>query len=82
MNIVEVHGHEVLRLLLEAAPPLSREALEAESLRIWGPDAVFYTCSGSGMSLPELVEMLLRKGKIMETASGLEVDLGRVCSAF
>lgn len=74
-----IHGHEVMRLIHEAKPPLSRFALKAAVERRFGREASFHVCEGGGMTLDELLVFLKQRGKIIEAAGVLKVDMGQVC---
>lgn len=77
--ITEIHGHEVLHLLDAAEPRLTRATLAREASRLWGAEARFHTCSSAAMSLDELIDMLVRKGKVVDEAGVLSVNFARVC---
>jgi probable metal-binding protein len=74
-----IHGHEVMRLIHEAKPALSRFALKAAVERRFGRDATFHVCEGGGMTLDELLLLLKQRGKIVEAAGVLRVDMSQVC---
>jgi probable metal-binding protein len=74
-----IHGHEVLRLLHEANPPLSRVELAVLADRHWGAEARFCTCSAFNMTLAELVGFLMSRGKVVEKNGKLCVDMSQVC---
>ncbi len=76
----EVHGHEVIAMILASRQPYSRESLTAAILARFGPAARFYTCSASGMSAAGLVAFLEEHGKFMPYEDGFTVDPARVCS--
>lgn len=75
----DIHGHEVLRLVHHASPPLTRAALQAEVTRLWGTGVRFHTCSSDGMSLGELLDFLMARGKIVDRDGALAVEMGEVC---
>ena len=74
-----IHGHDVLHLVHESAPALTRQELLAEAARRWGADARFCTCSAEGMTLPELLAFLMARGKIVEHDGKLVTDISKVC---
>jgi probable metal-binding protein len=80
MNTVEnVHGHEVLRLVSEAAVPPTRGELEAEIGRRFGAEARFCTCATADMTCGELLGFLLARGKLVEHEGRLATDRARIC---
>jgi len=74
-----IHGHEVLDLVLSAREPLTLQALEAQVNARFGPDARFHTCSASGLTCPELLELLGLKGKLVATERGIQADRSQIC---
>jgi len=76
----EVHGHEVIAMILGSKKPYSRESLTAAIISRFGPDVRFYTCSAAGMDAAGLVAFLEEKGKFMPFEGGFTVDPERVCS--
>lgn len=75
----EVHGHAVLEMMLEADAPFSRAALIERVYQEFGPDARFGTCSGSGMTIDELLEFLAERGKISESQGAIVVHGEEIC---
>lgn len=78
-TIPQIHGHDVLHLLLEANPPLTRPQLAEEATRLWGPDARFHTCSAFDMTLNELLAFLVARGKIADVRGTLVADITKIC---
>lgn len=74
-----VHGHDVLHLVQEASPALTRGELLVEATGRWGADARFCTCSIEGMTLEELLTFLMSRGKIVEVAGKLTTDISKIC---
>lgn len=74
-----IHGHEVMRLIHEAKPALSRFALKAVVEKRFGRGATFHVCEGGGMTLDELLLFLKQRGKVLEVNGVLRVDIGQVC---
>jgi len=72
-----LHGHEVIKFIKEANPPIRRDVLIA-SIEEKFKDTHFYTCSDKDMSAEDLV-------KFFEDAGKLTVEDGRsvfgVCSS-
>ena len=79
-TLQNIHGHEVLRLVHEAAIPPTRGELESQLDLRFGPDARFYTCSTAGMTRDQLLEFLLSHGKIIEHNGRLATDPSRICN--
>lgn len=79
-TIENVHGHEVLRLVHEAATPPTRAELATELTRRYGPEARFRTCSAADMTSEEILSFLLTRGKLVEHQGRLATDPARICN--
>ncbi len=75
----EVHGHEVIAMMMEATEPFTRESLTNAILDRFGPDTRFHTCSAAGMSAAEMVTFLEARGKFLPAAAGFRINPQRVC---
>lgn len=75
----QVHGHEVMKMIHQAAPPLTRDGLR-EAIRDRYGDAVeFHACVAEGMSLDQLLSFLASRGKVIEVDHALRTDIGLMC---
>ena len=59
----QIHGNEVMKMMLELDKALSRDELEHQIGVTFGKEARFYTCSAEGMTASELIDFLEAKGK-------------------
>lgn len=76
-----VHGHEIMRLIASAeGTGYPVEQLESDIAARFGPNPMFHACAGDNMTLGELLEFLKARGKVVETPSGLQTDLGEMCA--
>jgi probable metal-binding protein len=75
----EVHGHEVIAMILESQQAYTRESLARGIVDRFGAETRFFTCSAAGMTAPELVQFLESRGKFMPLADGFTIDPDRVC---
>jgi probable metal-binding protein len=78
-EMATVHGHEVIHLIHDASPRLTREALHAAVSQRFGPDARFHTCSAGGMSLDQLLHFLIVRGKVVEADGLFQAVIENVC---
>ena len=60
--LTQVHGHEVIALMMTATQPYTRDSLAAAILDRFGPDARFFTCSAEGMTPPNSSAFSKRAG--------------------
>jgi probable metal-binding protein len=64
-----IHGHELMNWMAEQMP-MPRPVLLTQAGAKFGFDAVFHTCSHTGLSLAQLVDLLENKGKVGDTQDG------------
>ena len=76
----EVHGHEVIAMILESARSYTRQSLAEAIVARFGPDTRFFTCSASGMDAQAMVAFLESRGKFMPLEDGFTINPDRVCS--
>lgn len=74
-----VHGHDLLSLIAAAEPGLTLEALVAEVNRRWGISTTFRTCSQRDLTLNQLVQFLLERGKLFMKDGKVCVNHANVC---
>ncbi|HVU32093.1 MAG TPA: YecH family metal-binding protein [Opitutaceae bacterium] len=75
----EVHGHEVISMIMHADTAYTRESLAAAIRMNFGPTTRFYTCSASGLNPEELIAFLEERGKFIPREGGITIDPDRVC---
>ena len=75
----EIHGHDVLDLMIASGAPYTRATLAVAIREKFGPDARFHTCSAEGMSAEQLIEFLAARGKFIGDDTGFTVATERVC---
>lgn len=76
-----IHGHEVLRFMLDHGRGFSRESLVAAIENRFGPDARFHTCSASALDAAGLVDFLEARGKFtLHDDGGFQTAPDRICS--
>jgi probable metal-binding protein len=74
-----IHGHEVMKKMLESKDPFTAESLE-KAIRGWfGPDARFHTCSAENMTAAELVSFLSARNKFVGSAAGFGMRRENIC---
>ena len=77
---IEIHGHEVLEMMIESGHPYSNESLQQAIDLKFGTDARFYICSGGDMSASELIEALWAKDKFTGTSESFVFDPANRCN--
>ena len=76
----EIHGHEVLEMMVNAGRPFSRASLIEAIDRQFGETARFFICSGGGMTSAELVDTLAAKGKFTGSAEAFVFNPAMRCN--
>lgn len=77
---IEIHGHEVLEMMIHSGLPYSNESLKKAIEEKFGSDARFYICSGGGMTAVELIEALWGKDKFSGSAESFVFDPANRCN--
>jgi probable metal-binding protein len=75
----EIHGHDVIALMLETPQPFTHASLAAAIVARFGPAARFHTCSAAGMTADEVIAFLEARGKFQAVGDGFQVNPERVC---
>lgn len=74
-----VHGHEVLKMMIESGERYSTASLEAAIKARFGDEARFHTCSASDLTAGELVAFLAAKGKFIARDDGFSTHESKIC---
>jgi len=75
----QVHGHEVMRMMLATGETYTRSSLRAAIVERFGAAARFHTCSAEGMTAEELIAFLEKRGKFIARDGGFSTLPERVC---
>lgn len=79
MTTPSIHGHEVMKKMLESKDPFTPESLE-KSIHGWfGHDARFHTCSAENMTAAELVRFLAARNKFVGAPGGFGMRRENIC---
>lgn len=76
----QIHGHEVMQMMVESGKTYTKESLCQAIWERFGKDARFFTCSAQGMTAPELVDFLEKRGKFLAQGQGFSTDKSKICS--
>ncbi|WP_062267538.1 YecH family metal-binding protein [Endozoicomonas arenosclerae] len=66
-----VHGRKLLNLMETLPQPLAKETLLEQMAENFGTEAAFHTCSQQNLTAESLVELFLKKGKLVENQEGI-----------
>lgn len=75
----QVHGHEVIEMMVNANQVFSRDSLKAAIVGQFGAAARFHTCSAENMDAGELIEFLAQRGKFTESVGGFAINPDKIC---
>jgi probable metal-binding protein len=75
----QVHGHEVMKMMLEDSKVYTKATLRAEIVDRFGEDTRFYTCSAQNMTADELISFLESRGKFIDEAGGFKTEPDKIC---
>lgn len=75
-----IHGHDVIDMIIASGRRWGRQELTTTIAERFGSEAVFHTCSATGLSAEGLVEFLAAKGKFLENDEGLAMDVTKLCN--
>lgn len=74
-----IHGHEVLQMILDSGEPFTRESLQSAIIGRFGADARFFTCSAESMTADELIAFLDARGKFQSLKDGFTTAPEKIC---
>lgn len=77
---MDIHAHEVMRLMLELDSDFSRESLGLAIIERFGADAKFHSCSQSGMGVNAVIDFLESRGKFVARADGFNTAQDKICN--
>jgi probable metal-binding protein len=75
----QIHGHEVMEMMLASGEVYTRESLVAAITARFGHDARFHTCSAEDMTAVELVAFLDARGKLVPRDGGFQTAANLMC---
>ena len=78
-NAKRIHGHQVMRMMIDAGCIFTDESLRAMIIDAFGEDTRFYTCSADAMTVDELIAFLCSRGKFMQKNSGFTTSPSHIC---
>lgn len=79
MDNNQIHGHEVLQMMLASNTTYTRETLVAAITQRFGAQARFFTCSAEDMNAEQLVAFLEAKGKFVPQGAGFQTAADLMC---
>ena len=80
LELMEIHAHEVMNLMLELDTDFSRESLTQAIIERFGVDAKFHSCSQAGMGVNAVIDFLESRGKFVPRADGFNTAQDKICN--
>ncbi len=74
-----VHGHEVIRMMIESGAVYTKESLRSSIVEKYGEGVRFCTCSAEDLSPDELIAFLDSVGKLTPAEGGFRMAEGDTC---
>lgn len=74
-----IHGHDVMRMMVEAGRPFTEAQLEEAIVQRFGAEARFHTCSASEMTPKELIGFLKMRSKFIVEDNRLSMAAKNIC---
>ena len=79
-DMIDIHAHEVMHMMLEQDEGFSRESLTKAIIDRFGADAKFCSCSAAGMDIHAVIDFLESRGKFVERGDGFSTSEGKICN--
>lgn len=79
LNMQQVHGHELINLIIEQDKPMSLDDIKEMAENKIGKNAAYYTCSAESMNTDEMISFLLDRSKLVKKGDAYVIDTGEVC---
>ncbi len=74
-----IHGHDVMRMMVEANRSFTEKQLEEAIRTRFGAEARFHTCSASEMTAKELIGFLRSRSKFIVSDTQLSMASENIC---
>lgn len=71
-----VHGHDVMALMVAQGGAIIKPELISLMGQKFGLSARYHTCSAVDLSAEALLQLLMHKGKLLDTPQGIELAAG------
>lgn len=75
----QIHGHEVMHMMMEEGRVYTKAVLRAVTVERFGAEARFFTCSVANMKTEELMGFLECRGKFIDEGEWFGTELDRIC---
>lgn len=74
-----IHGHEVMRMMVEAGRSFTESELEEAIVNRFGGQARFHTCSAEDMTPKQLIGFLKMRNKFLISDNAMAMKPENIC---
>jgi probable metal-binding protein len=75
----QIHGHDVMQMMLQSGKGYTRAALLADIVAKFGADTRFFTCSAEDLTAEGIIDFLQAKGKFVPCETGFQTSADLMC---
>ena len=75
----EIHGHEVIQMMLASGKAYTRASLLADIVTNFGPASRFCTCSAQNLNPEGIIDFLQAKGKFVPCEGSFQTSPDLMC---
>ena len=75
----QIHGHEVIQMMLDSGKAYTRTSLLADIVAKFGAGARFFTCSAEDLTPEGIIDFLEAKGKFVSREDGFQTSTDLMC---
>ena len=75
----QIHGHEVMQMMLESGKAYTRASLLIDIVARFGPSSRFFTCSAENLTPEGIIDFLEAKGKFLAGEEGFQTSADLMC---
>jgi probable metal-binding protein len=75
----QIHGHEVIQMMLQSGKAYTRASLLADIVAAFGRDSRFFTCSAQNLTPEGIIDFFQAKGKFVPCEEGFQTSADLMC---
>jgi probable metal-binding protein len=75
----QIHGHEVMQMMLQSGKLYTRASLLNDIVAQFGPDSRFYACSAENLTPEGIIDFLEAKGKFVPCEGSFQTSPDLMC---
>jgi len=75
----QIHGHEVMQMMLQSGKLYTRASLLTDIVAKFGPASRFHTCSAENLTPEGIIDFLQAKGKFVPREGSFQTSPDLMC---